>query len=244
MRARNVTSASCSVARSRQRSPGNTNPGTSGSPGKGVAMYATFGLIHAHAVDRLRAGARPDSPSERGQGTVEYVGLVLLVAALMGGMVAAVGGLGSLSGIGKELAEAITKKIVQGVQKITFGCSRPRRRARRRAAIGRARRRRVWDTAGRCRARSYERSPADHAPGRDRARLRPHRRRLGADLDRRDAGDLHGVDRRRGAAMDEGARPRLGDRRVRDAPRLDRRAQGARLEEAAAPTAARSRSSA
>jgi hypothetical protein len=49
------------------------------------------------------------------------VGLVLLVAALMGGMVAAVGGLGSLSGIGKELAEAITKKIIQGVQKITFG---------------------------------------------------------------------------------------------------------------------------
>ena len=47
--------------------------------------------------------------------------LVLLVAALMGGMVAAVGGLGSLSGIGKELAEAITKKIIQGVQKITFG---------------------------------------------------------------------------------------------------------------------------
>ena len=40
----------------------------------------------------------------------------------MGGMVAAVGGLGSLSGIGKELAEAITKKIVQGVQKITFAC--------------------------------------------------------------------------------------------------------------------------
>jgi hypothetical protein len=39
----------------------------------------------------------------------------------MGGMVAAVGGLGSLSGIGKELAEAITKKIIQGVQKITFG---------------------------------------------------------------------------------------------------------------------------
>ena len=82
-------------------------------------MYATFGLIHAHvaaAFERVRAL----SASERGQGTVEYVGLVLLVAALMGGMVAAVGGLGSLSGIGKELAEAITKKIVQGVQKIAF----------------------------------------------------------------------------------------------------------------------------
>ena len=82
-------------------------------------MYATFGLIHARgavAIDRIRAVLG----SERGQGTVEYVGLVLLVAALMGGMVAAVGGLGSLSGIGKELAEAITKKIVQGVQKIAF----------------------------------------------------------------------------------------------------------------------------
>jgi hypothetical protein len=83
-------------------------------------MYAMFGLIHcrlAGATERLRGRLA----SEAGQGTVEYVGLVLLVAALMGGMVAAVGGLGSLSGIGKELAEAITKKIIQGVQKITFG---------------------------------------------------------------------------------------------------------------------------
>jgi hypothetical protein len=88
--------------------------------GKGVPMYAYFGLVHARGanlVDRLRSRLS----EEGGQGTVEYVGLVLLVAALMGGMVAAVGGLGSLSGIGKELAEAITKKIIQGVQKITFG---------------------------------------------------------------------------------------------------------------------------
>ncbi len=83
-------------------------------------MYAYFGLAHAkaaNAAERIRSRLA----SEHGQGTVEYVGLVLLVAALMGGMVAAVGGLGSLSGIGKELAEAITKKIIQGVQKITFG---------------------------------------------------------------------------------------------------------------------------
>ena len=83
-------------------------------------MYAIFGLAHAKGAIAANAVRRRLS-SERGQGTVEYVGLVLLVAALMGGMVAAVGGLGSLSGIGKELAEAITKKIVQGVQKITFG---------------------------------------------------------------------------------------------------------------------------
>ena len=82
-------------------------------------MYAKFGLIHFRATRALER-AREVRASERGQGTVEYVGLVLLVAALMGGMVAAVGGLGSLSGIGKELAEAITKKIVQGVQKIAF----------------------------------------------------------------------------------------------------------------------------
>jgi len=83
-------------------------------------MYAIFGLVHAKGAIAVR-GVRDRLTSESGQGTVEYVGLVLLVAALMGGMVAAVGGLGSLSGIGKELAEAITKKIVQGVQKITFG---------------------------------------------------------------------------------------------------------------------------
>ena len=82
-------------------------------------MHGYFGLAHARLVQALSAG-RERLAGERGQGTVEYVGLVLLVAALMGGMVAAVGGLGSLSGIGKELAEAITKKIVQGVQKITF----------------------------------------------------------------------------------------------------------------------------
>jgi len=89
-------------------------------PGRESVMYALFGLAHHHAA-RAVAVLRPRLASERGQGTVEYVGLILLVAALMGGMVAAVGGLGSLSGIGKELAEAITKKIIQGVQKITFG---------------------------------------------------------------------------------------------------------------------------
>lgn len=81
--------------------------------------YALFGYAHARGAQAI-AAARGRLACEGGQGTVEYVGLVLLVAALMGGMVAAVGGLGSLSGIGKELGEAITKKIVQAVQKITF----------------------------------------------------------------------------------------------------------------------------
>lgn len=80
-------------------------------------MYACFGYLHA-TVGRARARLARLPRDERGQGTVEYVGLVLLVAVLMGGMVAAVGGLNSLPG--KELAEAITKKIVEAVQKVTF----------------------------------------------------------------------------------------------------------------------------
>ncbi len=68
------------------------------------------------AEDRLRRVGGPGST--RGQGTVEYVGLVLLVAVMMGGMIAAVGGVNSLPG--KELAEAITKKIVEAVKKVTF----------------------------------------------------------------------------------------------------------------------------
>jgi hypothetical protein len=83
-------------------------------------MYARFGALHCRGANLIEtAGARVGRlRGETGQGTVEYVGLVLLVAVLMGGMVAAVGGLNSLPG--KELAEAITKKIVQAVQKVTF----------------------------------------------------------------------------------------------------------------------------
>ena len=83
-------------------------------------MHAKFGLMHWRIATAIEAARRrvPRAVSESGQGTVEYVGLVLLVAVLMGGMVAAIGGLNSLPG--KELAEAITKKIVQAVQKVTF----------------------------------------------------------------------------------------------------------------------------
>lgn len=83
-------------------------------------MYALLGALHWRALNLLETATERTRPlrAESGQGTVEYVGLILLVAVLMGGMVAAVGGLNSLPG--KELAEAITKKIVQAVQKVTF----------------------------------------------------------------------------------------------------------------------------
>ena len=56
--------------------------------------------------------------SERGQGTVEYVGLILLVSLLMVGMVAAMKGFNATSGT--EIAEVIIDKIKDAVNAITF----------------------------------------------------------------------------------------------------------------------------
>ena len=56
--------------------------------------------------------------TERGQGTVEYVGLILLVSLLMVGMVAAMKGFNGTSGT--EIAEVIIDKIKQAVNAITF----------------------------------------------------------------------------------------------------------------------------
>jgi Flp pilus assembly pilin Flp len=56
--------------------------------------------------------------SERGQGTVEYVGLILLVSMLMVGMVAAMKGFNGTSGT--EIAEVIIAKIKQAVNAISF----------------------------------------------------------------------------------------------------------------------------
>ena len=56
--------------------------------------------------------------SERGQGTVEYVGLILLVSLLMVGMVAAMKGFNGKQGT--ELADVIVNKIKQAVNAVTF----------------------------------------------------------------------------------------------------------------------------
>jgi hypothetical protein len=77
------------------------------------ALYLYF-VRRADAIRRLleRTG------SERGQGTVEYVGLILLVSMLMVGMVAAMKGFNGTSGT--EIAEVIISKIKQAVNAITF----------------------------------------------------------------------------------------------------------------------------
>ena len=72
---------------------------------------------HTAASTRARSLARRLS-SERGQGTVEYVGLILLVSMLMVGMVAAMKGFNGTSGT--EIAEVIIDKIKQAVNAISF----------------------------------------------------------------------------------------------------------------------------
>ncbi|HEX2466824.1 MAG TPA: hypothetical protein VHJ54_01335 [Solirubrobacterales bacterium] len=79
-------------------------------------MYAAFAIVHARGFAlRDRLASISDS---RGQGTVEYVGLILLVSLLMVGMVAAMKGFNGASGT--EIAEVIVAKIKQAVNAITF----------------------------------------------------------------------------------------------------------------------------
>jgi hypothetical protein len=76
-------------------------------------MYRLFGLAH---VRMLRAGhALRES---RGQGTVEYVALILLVALVMAGVVAAMKGFKTDEG--KELGDVIIGKIKEAVRKVQF----------------------------------------------------------------------------------------------------------------------------
>jgi len=76
-------------------------------------MHAAFGFLHARVHQALAAVGR-----ERGQGTVEYVGLILLVSLLMVGMVAAMKGFNGKQGT--ELADVIVDKIKAAVDAITF----------------------------------------------------------------------------------------------------------------------------
>lgn len=80
-------------------------------------MHALIGWLYAEAASRLRA-IRAALEGERAQGTVEYVGLILLVSLLMVGMVAAMKGFNGKQGM--ELAEVIIEKIKQAVNQVSF----------------------------------------------------------------------------------------------------------------------------
>jgi hypothetical protein len=68
-------------------------------------------------MNRLAAAGRRMA-SQIGQGTVEYVALILLVALVMAGVVAAMKGYKTDGG--KDLGDAIIGKIKDAVEKVRF----------------------------------------------------------------------------------------------------------------------------
>jgi hypothetical protein len=83
----------------------------------GPMLHRLAAYIHFHFLRRAR-GVIAALEGDRGQGTVEYVGLILLVSLLMVGMVAAMKGFNGKQGT--ELADLIVNKIKQAVNGITF----------------------------------------------------------------------------------------------------------------------------
>lgn len=79
-------------------------------------FYALMGYLHAAIHRRVNEIRR--LAGEAGQGTVEYVGLILLVSLLMVGMVAAMKGFNGKQGT--ELADVIVNKIKEAVDKVAF----------------------------------------------------------------------------------------------------------------------------
>jgi len=80
-------------------------------------LYRLAAYIHAQLIRRSRRVLNL-LESERAQGTVEYVGLILLVSLLMVGMVAAMKGFNGKQGT--ELAQLIVEKIKSAVNAISF----------------------------------------------------------------------------------------------------------------------------
>jgi hypothetical protein len=78
-----------------------------------VFMYRAFGYAHVRLHRALVALRRSG-----GQGTVEYVALILLVALVMAGVVAAMKGFRTDEG--KELGDVILSKIKEAVRKVQF----------------------------------------------------------------------------------------------------------------------------
>ena len=74
--------------------------------------YEAMGAVHAWVA---RVWARGRQLGEGGQGTVEYVGLILLVAVILAGVVKASGSFSD-----KGIADAVVKKLkaaIDGVGK-------------------------------------------------------------------------------------------------------------------------------
>ncbi|HWH44635.1 MAG TPA: hypothetical protein VNT32_07875 [Thermoleophilaceae bacterium] len=80
-------------------------------------MYRTMGRAHA-ALHHASAAAARRLARQAGQGTVEYVALILLVALVMAGVVAAMRNFETDEG--KDLGDAILGKIKDAVNQVDF----------------------------------------------------------------------------------------------------------------------------
>jgi hypothetical protein len=76
-------------------------------------MYTLSARVHT-----MLLGSAARVRRELGQGTVEYVALILLVALVMAGVVAAMKGFKTDEG--KELGDVIIGKIKEAVRKVKF----------------------------------------------------------------------------------------------------------------------------
>jgi len=82
-------------------------------------LYAWQGRAHAAlalAGRATQAALRRAGADARGQGTVEYVGLILLVAVILAGVVKASGGLKD-----STIAEAVIKKLKGAIDSVGEG---------------------------------------------------------------------------------------------------------------------------
>ncbi len=70
--------------------------------------YRTMGWIHAHLARRWR--------DQSGQGTVEYVGLILLMGVLIAGVVKASSGFNDTT-----VADAVVKKLKNAIESVDGG---------------------------------------------------------------------------------------------------------------------------
>ena len=78
-------------------------------------IYALMGYLQLAVAERVRT-IRSLAEGERGQGTVEYVGLILLVAVILAGVVKASGGLKD-----STIAEAVIKKLKGAIDSVGEG---------------------------------------------------------------------------------------------------------------------------
>jgi hypothetical protein len=91
--------------------PGSAHRRGGGDDGREVEVqgaYAWQGRAHAALAGAVREA--------RGQGTVEYVGLILLVAVILAGVVKASGGLKD-----STIAEAVIKKLKGAIDSVGEG---------------------------------------------------------------------------------------------------------------------------